>query len=60
MNGDLCINVADLLIVRDNMGLSGSDISPPTADVGPLGQPDGIINVADLLIVRDRMGIGCE
>ena len=50
VNADGCINVADLLIVRNNLGESG----PGPADANG----DGICNVADLLIVRNRLGQG--
>ena len=55
VNGDACVNVADLLMVRDALGRSGSDIIPPGSDANS----DGIVNVADLLIVRDHLGLGC-
>ena len=54
VNGDLCVNVADLLMVRNNLGNSGSGIVPPAADVNS----DAICNVADLLIVRNSLGTG--
>jgi hypothetical protein len=49
-NGDGCVNVADLLIVRNHLGTSG----PSQADVNA----DGICNVADLLLVRNSLGQG--
>jgi len=55
-NRDGCVNVADLLIIRDNMGNEGDAISPPSADVNN----DDIVNIADLLIIRDNLGEGCN
>ena len=55
INGDFCVNVADLLIVRDNIGKTGSAISPPEADA--YGS-DGMVNVSDLLFVREWLGNG--
>jgi hypothetical protein len=52
VNGDDCVNVADLLTVRNNLGRSGSGIP---ADV--CGN-DNTVNIADLLFVRNRMGQG--
>ena len=54
VNADGCVNVADLLIVRNNLGKSGSEITPPRSDANA----DGIVNVADLLIVRNNLGTG--
>ena len=54
VNGDGCVNVADMLMVRNNLGESGSGISPPGADVND----DGLVNIADLLLVRNRLGDG--
>ena len=54
MNYDGCVNVADLLTVRNNLGKVGSGIRPPSADVNG----DGICNVADLLTVRNNLGKG--
>jgi hypothetical protein len=48
------VNVVDLLIVRNNLGKSGSDMHPPEADV----DGDGLCNVVDLLIVRNNLGKG--
>jgi hypothetical protein len=56
VSGDDCVNVIDLLTVRNNLGKAGSLIFPPAADV----DGDGICNVADLLIVRNRLGNGCR
>ena len=58
VTGDGCVNVADLLIVRNNLGNTGSGIVPPGADVAPPEAPDGTVNVADLLFVRNRLGEG--
>ena len=55
---DGCINVADLIVVRNNLGNTGSDIVPPTADVTGEDGPDGIVNVADMMFVRNRLGRG--
>jgi hypothetical protein len=58
VNRDLCVNIADLLIVRNNLGKTGSGIpSPCYYDLAPPGQ-DGMINVADLLVVRNNLGKG--
>ena len=59
-NRDMCVNVADLLMIRNNLGSSGSNIQPPLADVSPQAPDyvDGIVNVADLLIIRNRLGEG--
>jgi hypothetical protein len=51
---DDCVNVADLLMVRNNLGKSGSGMYPQSVDVNR----DGVCNVADLLIVRNNMGRG--
>jgi hypothetical protein len=48
------VNVVDLLIVRNNLGKSGSAIHPPAADQ----DGDGVCNVVDLLLVRNRLGVG--
>ena len=53
VSGDGCVNVADLLIVRNNLGRSGSACDPAIDTNG-----DGVINVADLLGVRNRLGKG--
>ena len=50
---DRCVNVADLLTVRNDMGKMASQLVRPT-DVNL----DGIVNVADLLIVRNQLGKG--
>jgi predicted secreted protein len=55
VNADGCVNVTDLLMVRQNLGATGGSISPPKADVNG----DGIVNVADLLTVRNNLGKGC-
>jgi outer membrane protein assembly factor BamB len=54
VNGDGCVNVADLLMVRNNLGKSGSGITLRGADVNR----DAIVNVADLLTVRNHIGAG--
>ena len=54
VTADDCVNVSDLLVVRNNLGKTGSLITPPTADVNV----DGVVNVADLLIVRNNIGRG--
>lgn len=54
LNGDECINVADLIVVRDNLGKTSSDIAPECADVNI----DGVVNIADLLLVRQQLGVG--
>ena len=54
VNGDELVNVTDLLIVRNNMGASGTAINPPYADVNR----DGLVNVTDLLIVRNHIVTG--
>jgi probable HAF family extracellular repeat protein len=54
VNGDYCVNVIDLLQVRNMMGKTGSGILPPEADVNG----DGMCNVIDLLLVRNGMGTG--
>jgi hypothetical protein len=54
VNGDGCVNVTDLLTVRNNLGRGGSQIAPSAADVSS----DGIVNVADLLYVRNLLGTG--
>ena len=54
VNGDDCVNVADLLTVRNALGQTGSGIQPPGTDVNG----DSIVNVADLLIVRNNLGAG--
>ena len=53
-NNDGCVNVADLVIVRNNLGRSGSGIYPPATDQ----DCDGVCNVVDLLLVRNRLGLG--
>jgi WD40 repeat protein len=50
VNGDDCVNVTDLLTVRNCLGKSGS----LPADVNE----DGIVNVTDLLLVRNSLGKG--
>jgi len=57
VSGDRCVNVCDLLIVRNCLGKQGSAI-PPGVDCAPPGQPDGIVNVSDLLYVRNNLGKG--
>ena len=58
-NNDKCVNVADLMLVRNNLGSAGPNITPPEVDVyGEGGQPDGTVNVADLMFVRNRLGLG--
>ena len=54
VNRDGCVNVADLLSVRNVLGKTHSQA--PLQDV--VGDGDGV-NVADLLYVRNRMGRGC-
>jgi hypothetical protein len=54
VNGDDCVNVADLLTVRNNLGKTSSNLGLPAADVNG----DGICNVTDLLIVRNNLGKG--
>ena len=49
LNGDLCVNVVDLLIVRAGLGTSGAP-----GDVNA----DGVCNVLDLLAVRAALGTG--
>jgi hypothetical protein len=50
VDGDECVNVADLLLVRNQLGRSTS---------GPVDvNGDGICNVADLLAVRNQLGSG--
>ena len=50
VDGNECVNVADLLLVRNQLGRSTS---------GPVDvNGDGICNVADLLIVRNYLGNG--
>ena len=56
VSGDGCVNVADLLFVRNSLGQTGSHIAPPGSDVNG----DGVVNVVDLLIVRNEFGKGCE
>jgi hypothetical protein len=53
VNGDGCVNVADLLYVRNNLGKTHQQA--PAADM--VGDNDGV-NVADLLYVRNKMGTG--
>jgi hypothetical protein len=53
-NTDHCVNVVDLLTVRNNLGNSGAAITPAEADV----DGDGTVNVVDLLMVRNRLGKG--
>jgi hypothetical protein len=53
VNGDWCVNVADLLIVRNNLGKPAGSATPGSDVNG-----DGSVNVADLLIVRNNMGKG--
>ena len=52
VNQDDRVNVADLLMVRAYLGISGS--MPGRADVNA----DGICNIADLLMVRSNPGNG--
>ena len=52
VNGDRCVNIADLLSVRNMLGLTGS--AAGASDVNA----DGVCNVADMLIVRNRLGNG--
>ena len=54
VNRDGCVNVADLLSVRNALGKPHSQA--PLQDI--VGDGDGV-NVADLLYVRNRMGKGC-
>ena len=56
VNGDNCVNVADLLHVRANLGNYGSAIIPPEVDVNQ----DGVVNIVDLLKVRNDLGEGCN
>jgi len=51
LNGDGCVNVADMLVVRNAMGKSGD-----ATDING----DGVCNVADMLIIRNHLGEGCE
>ncbi len=53
-DGDECVNVMDLLVVRGALGQIGSSINPPGADV----DFDGVVNVMDLLAVRGTLGSG--
>ena len=53
-DGDGCVNVADLLLVRNSLGLAGRKIIRAPLDVNA----DGVCNVADLLIVRSNLGNG--
>ena len=50
VNSDGVCNVADLLVVRNRLGMSSNGLE---ADVNS----DGIVNVADLLIVRNQLGL---
>jgi predicted outer membrane repeat protein len=54
VNGDGCVNVADMLVVRNSMGISPAAEDVVGADING----DGLVNVADLLIVRNQMGQG--
>jgi hypothetical protein len=58
ISGDDCVNVTDLLMVRNQLGKCGSQIAPPWVDVNG----DGCVNVTDLLIVRNTLskGSGCN
>lgn len=49
-NGDNVINVADLLVIRNQLGKSGSGLN---GDV----DRNGVVNVADLLWVRNGLGV---
>jgi parallel beta-helix repeat protein len=51
---DRCVNVADLLRVRNDMGKASNPGDPLATDVNR----DGVVNVADLLIVRNSLGKG--
>jgi hypothetical protein len=57
INGDHCVNVTDLLIVRNSLGKPASQ-GYPGADCCPWPGGDGIINVTDLLFVRNNMAKG--
>jgi len=56
INGDGCVNVADLLSVRNSMGKTSGPAL--VADVAPAPNGDGIVNVSDLLFVRNHLGTG--
>ena len=53
-DGDGCVNVLDLMVVRGQLGKEGSAINPPEADI----DGDEIVNVLDLLAVRGALGTG--
>jgi len=53
-NEDWCVNILDLLVVRSNLGRTGSQIDPRSADI----DSDGVVNVIDLLGIRAALGQG--
>ena len=57
VNDDNIINVSDLMVVRGQLGNSGSAINPLSADVNG----DTAVNVSDLMVVRGQLGnSGCQ
>jgi hypothetical protein len=57
VDGDYCVNVCDLLLVRNNLG-KGSPGCLPACLLNADVNRDGIVNVADLLVVRNNLGNG--
>ena len=51
VNRDWVVNIADLLLVRNRLGITGSSVGRADID------GDGVVNIADLLIVRNRLGL---
>ena len=54
VDGDGQVDVLDVLVVRANLGKSGSSCAPPEADVNG----DDVVNILDMLGVRGNLGKG--
>jgi|GEM_PF-2640758 len=55
-NGDGCVNILDLLLVRNNLNKTPGSDGLASCDVNG----DGVINILDLLFVRNHLGQGCQ
>jgi len=54
VDGNGCVNILDMMIVRNNLG-APPPIDPPEADVND----DGACNILDMMMVRNHLGDGC-
>jgi len=55
-NGDGCVNILDLVLVRNNINRDPGSDGHPGCDVNG----DGSINILDLIFVRNHINEGCK